>query len=137
MDFYISPGEHPTVKKYKAADKTWKPRAGTLWWKVGKIKAFDGKERFPLLTKLIAGLLSIPVSNADSERGFSILRKIHTDQRPSLKQDTLIALMTMKFNAYNDCYDSSFSDELLTKCKKATVNAVKKPTDDADGDQEL
>ena len=59
-------------------------------------------------------------------------RKIHTDQRPSLKQDTLIALMTMKFNAYNDCYDSSFSDELLTKCKKATVNAVKKPADDAD-----
>ena len=43
----------------------------------------------------------------------------------------------MKFNAYNDCYDSSFSDELLTKCKKATVNAVKKPTDDADDDQEL
>ena len=33
--------------------------------------------------------------NADSERGFSILRKIDTDQRPSLKQDTLIALMTM------------------------------------------
>ena len=93
MDFCLSPGEHPTVKKYKAADKTWKPMAGTLiWWEVGKIKAFDGKERFPLLTKLMAGLLSIPVSNADSERGFSILRKIHTDQRPSLKQDTMIAL---------------------------------------------
>ena len=56
------------------------------------------------------------------------------DQRPSLKQDTLIALMTLKFNAYNDCYDSSFSDELLTKCKKAAVNAVKKSTDDAHDD---
>ena len=115
-----------TCVSVSVSDKTWKPRQEhlTFWWEVGKIKAFDGKE---LLTKLMAGLLSIPVSNADSERGFSILRKIHTDQRPSLKQDTSIALMTMKFNAYNDCYDSSFSDELLTKCKKATVNAVKKP----------
>ncbi len=40
--------------------------------------------------------------HADSERGFSMLRKVHTDQRPSLKQ-------------------SIFSEELLTKCKKATV----------------
>ena len=69
MDFCTSPGEHPTVRKYKVADKTWKPRAGTFWWEVGTIKAFDGKKRFPLLTKLMAGLLSIPVSNADSERG--------------------------------------------------------------------
>jgi hypothetical protein len=29
--------------------------------------------------KGMKGLLSIPVSNADSERGFSTLRKIHTD----------------------------------------------------------
>ncbi len=43
--------------------------------------------------------------HADSERGFSMLRKVHTDQRPSLKQST----------------DSIFSEELLTKCKKATV----------------
>ena len=40
--------------------------------------------------------LTIPVSNADSERGFSILRKINTDQRPSLSQETLIALMTLE-----------------------------------------
>jgi hypothetical protein len=37
--------------------------------------------------KCITGLPSIPVSNADSERGFSILRKIYTDQCPSLKYD--------------------------------------------------
>ena len=51
-------------------------------------------KRFPLLMKLMAGF-----SNADYERGFSILRKIHTDQRSSLKQDILIALMTIKFNS--------------------------------------
>lgn len=47
----------------------------------------------------MAGLLSIPSSNADSERGFSILRKIHADQRPTLKQSTTISLVTrVKFN---------------------------------------
>jgi hypothetical protein len=46
--------------------------------------------------------LSIPVSNADSEHSFSMLRKIHTDQRANLDQSTIIALMSMKFNC-NDC----------------------------------
>ncbi len=38
------------------------------------------------------GLLCIPCLNADSERGFSVLRKVHTDQRASLSQDTIIQL---------------------------------------------
>ena len=46
--------------------------------------------------------------------------------------------MTMKFNANDandDCYESCFSDELLTKCKKATCLVVKdsqKPVADDD-----
>ena len=61
-----------------------KPRVGLFWSKVGKIRTLDGQERLGLLCKLMYGLLSIPSSNADSERGFSILRKIHTDQRSNL-----------------------------------------------------
>ena len=72
----------------------------------------------------MTGLLSIPCSNADSERWFSILRKIHTDQRPSLKQSTINSLMTIKFNSNECCYNATFSDELLTKCKKATVASL-------------
>ena len=44
--------------------------------KVGEMKKFDGEPRFGLLFKLMSGLLSIPCSNADSKRGFSMLRKI-------------------------------------------------------------
>ena len=41
----------------------------------------DGQSIFGLFCKLMSGLLSIPCSNADSERGFSMLKKkIHTDQ---------------------------------------------------------
>ena len=43
------------------------------------MRTFDGEMRLPLLVSLITRLISIPSSNADSERGFSILRKIHTD----------------------------------------------------------
>ena len=58
---------------------------------------------------------------ADSERGFSMLRKVNTDQRPTLKQSTIISLMAIKFNSKECCHDSIFNEELLTKCKKATV----------------
>ncbi len=53
------------MEKYISADKTLKPRAGAFWWEVSKLKTLDGEERFPYLSKLMAGLLSIPVSNAD------------------------------------------------------------------------
>lgn len=126
MDFKLSPTEHPTVKMYKSATGDDKPRPGRFWYEVGQMKLFDGEPRFPLLVRLMSGLMSIPASNADSERGFSMLRKVHTDQRPTLKQSTIISLMTIKFNSEECCHDSIFNEELLTKCKKATVLHNKK-----------
>ena len=120
MHFKLSPADHPPIVKYMSADKTCRPQARKFWWEVSKLKTFDGKA---CLTKLMAGLLSIPVSNADSERG--MLRKIHTDQWPSLSQETLISLITMKFNSIENCYESTFTEDLLKKCKKATSIVVK------------
>jgi len=51
------------------------------------------------LQSVIEAESTIPVSNTDCERGFSVLRKIHTDQRPTLKQSTIISLMAIKFNS--------------------------------------
>ena len=126
LDFSLSPGDLPTPEKYCAADKTMKPRAGTFWWEVGKMKTLDGKIRFEKLFILMTSLLSIPASNADSERGFSMLRKIHTDQRSNLDQSTIIALMSMKFNCDNCCMDVELPGELLQRCKKATQIALGK-----------
>ena len=69
------------------------------------------------MAKLMAGLLAIPSSN---ERGFSILRKIHTDQRSNLDQSTVVALMSLKFNSDDCCHEVQFEQELLKTCKKAT-----------------
>ena len=60
------------------------------------MKRLDSEPKFPTLFKLMAGLLTIPCSNDDAERGFSILRKIHTDQRSNLDQSTIVAWMSLK-----------------------------------------
>ena len=66
----------------------------------------------------MSGLLSIPCSNADAERGFSVLRKVHTDQRASLSQSTIINLLRVKMNNTDCCFDTTISDELITNAKK-------------------
>ena len=120
LDFTLSPTDLPTQTEYSAADKSKKPCIGKYWWEVSKIVTLHGQPRFPLLFKLMAGLLTIPASNADSERGFSMLRKIHTDQRSNLNQSTIIALMSLKLNSDSCCYNSELSEDLLKCCKKAT-----------------
>ena len=124
LDFKLSPTDLPSLVEYTTADLTKKPRAGKFCSEVDGISTLDGKRRFTTLCKLMYGLLSIPCSNADSERAFSMLRKIHTDQRPNLEQSTIVSLMSVKFNCDDCCHDSNFSSELLTQCKKATTVAL-------------
>ena len=90
---------------------------GFFGWEVGKIKTLLGELRFANLAKLMAELLAIPSSNADCEHGFSILSKIHTDQRSNLDQSTVVALMSLKFNSDDCCHEVQFEQET---CKKAT-----------------
>ena len=58
------------------------------------METFSGEARFPNLYKLMSGLLSIPASNADSERGFLMLKKIPIDERASLNHSTTVNLMS-------------------------------------------
>ena len=104
LDYILSPSDLPTVEEYTGADQVKRHRVGRYWWEVGVILTLAGECRFPSLTKLMMGLLSIPASNADSERGFSILRKIHTDQRSQLSQSTIVAVMSIKFNCDDCCF---------------------------------
>ena len=79
--------------------------------------------KFSLLVRLMSGLMLIPASNADSERGFSMLRKVHTDQRPTLKQSTIVSLMAIKFNSEECCHDTIFNEELLTMLLKSNCTS--------------
>ena len=120
MDFILSSSDFPIPSEYPASDDTFKSRAGPFWHNVGKMKTLDGQRRYGTLGTLMYGLLVIRCSNADSERVFSILREIHTDQRASLDQSTIIALMSMKFNCDNCCHNIVMDSNLLVQCIKAT-----------------
>ncbi len=61
MDCILSPSDLP-----KHMECTTGGQVGRYWWEVGKIVPFKGEPRFPILTKLMRGLLTIPASNDDS-----------------------------------------------------------------------
>ena len=103
-DFLLSPEDLPALRHCKDWNEVEKLCPGLFWWEVGKIKTLLGELRFANLAKLMAGLLAIPSSNADSEHGFSILRKILTDQ------STVVALMSLKFNSDDCCHEVQFEN---------------------------
>ena len=56
----------------------------------------------------VDGWSSIPSSNAEAERGLSILRKVHADERASLSHSTIVGLISLKFNNVACCFVSFF-----------------------------
>jgi len=75
----------------------------------------------PLLTKLMRCLMALPHSNASSERMFSMLKKIHTEQRPSLSHAVITSLMSVKVNLDTCCYNTKFDAKALKSIKKAAM----------------
>ena len=60
---------------------------------------------YPNLLALVRALLSLPVSNANSECCFSIVRKIDSEERNHLEHTTVVTLLSMKLNIDGDCFD--------------------------------
>lgn len=79
------------------------------------------KSRFPLMKKVISAVLTIPNSNADCERVFSIVKKIQTDMRSNLDNSTLCALLTSKLNQTEKCHSFKPTKEQLKCAKSACV----------------
>ena len=86
----------------------------SIYWKdISEMKTLDGRDRFPLMADLAKCVLSLPVSNADTERVFNIVRKIITDYWREMEQDTLCALLACKLNCDCNCYELNSPKELL------------------------
>ncbi|XP_069109729.1 uncharacterized protein [Argopecten irradians] len=105
-------------------------RMDLAWYKIGKlIHPMTGNARFPLLTKVMLGILTIFHSNTDCERIFSFVTKTKTKFRPNMKTGTLGALVTHKvcMNSRGEsAFKSNPSTSLLKKAKKATYEALSK-----------
>ena len=91
------------------------------WYRILHFQSPMGEQRYKNLATLALQLLSIPASNADSERVFSVVRPVKTEFRSSLQTETVSALIGCHFNKRSQCCEqSSFEESLLEKAKSCT-----------------
>ncbi len=67
MDYTLSSADLPTPDMYTTADGIERPQIGRYWRKVSQLLTLDRQLRFPLLYKLMIGLMTIPATNADAD----------------------------------------------------------------------
>ena len=93
----------------------------TFRLKVHSLKSAMGSLKYENLSILALQLLAIPTSNADSERVFSLIRRIKTDFRASLSPETVSALIGCHLNKSGKCCEvTKFDDSLLIQAKQCT-----------------
>ena len=95
-------------------------RLDAIWGDVLNEKTATGDVRFATLGKVMVPILSLPHSNADCERTFSMVRKIHTEARKSLHGDTITAFLRCKINYDCPCYDFAVTPSILRGAKTCT-----------------
>ena len=106
------------LRQYSEDGRATRPEA--FWSEVLKTKTGFGRDRFPLMKKMAQILLCLPHSNADSERVFSHVRKIHTEYRQTMGTDTLTSLLQVKLNCDDRCSQVRPSIEQIRSAKSCT-----------------
>ena len=96
-------------------------RMDTLWAYLSTVKdGVSGLPTFSLLSKVAKLVLTLPHSNADEERVFSLIRQNKTDFRNSLALDgTLSSILTVKMSCQEPCYKFEPTADVIKKSKKA------------------
>ena len=104
------------------AGKSKKKRSIALYkfWGFTGRKKIAGEKIFSSLVALMKSLLCIPHSNASSERTLSMVRKLVTESRTSLHNDTVCALLSCKLNCNRVADGFKPSKVQLYAAEKAT-----------------
>ena len=96
---------------------------GTFLGEMCDIKELFSKQpRYPNLSTLALACVVLPNSNADSERIFSMLKKIQTEHRSELANVTICSLICAKQNQNMECYEYCPDSEVLKKAKTACTD---------------
>lgn len=66
-----------------------------MWKKILDTKDFNGEKLFPTLEYLIEIVFSLPHSNVEAERIFSMVTDIKTKKRNRLSNETVSAICTI------------------------------------------
>ncbi|KAK2190880.1 hypothetical protein NP493_65g01019 [Ridgeia piscesae] len=96
-------------------------RLDAIWGGVLSQKTALGVTRFPTLGQVMTALLSLPHSNANCERAFSMVRNVHTECRKSLCADTITAFLQCKINFDINCCEFDVTPAMLHGAKHATA----------------
>ena len=113
QDYQLTPMSE--LPKYDVSET----RFDTFWLTMEKAQLPSKKLRFSLLSKVALAALTLPHSNADAERSFSLLRKIQQDSRGNLAHDTTTSLMSWRMNEDEECHNFKPSSSLLRMTKSA------------------
>lgn len=115
-DFQLMGGDGVVLLDEKGERK----KLDAVWREILKAKTSFGNIRFPMLGKVLPALIYLPHNNADSERVFSMVRKIHTEARSSMTPDTLTAFLQIKLNSDACCHDFKVTASMMDKAKSCT-----------------
>ncbi|KAH8026304.1 hypothetical protein HPB51_019454 [Rhipicephalus microplus] len=85
-------------------------RADVQWRKISPLKGEDGLMKFSRLAQVMLGILSVPHSNSECERQFSIVRKTRTEFRAPMSDKTLGQLLKAKCYGRGPCYSQILLD---------------------------
>ena len=95
------------------------------WKTLQKLKNHSGSPLLEHLPSIMLKIISIPHSNASSERIFSLVRVNRTDFRSSMSVETLQSLLILKQNT-QECFKRDPSANVLKACKSATTVSLAK-----------
>ena len=115
LEFSIFQATDITTCKKKRLDETWKT--------IAELKDDNGAVLLKHLPRFMLSLLTIPHSSAHCERVFSCVRKNRTDQRASMGNDTLDALLVVKSDA-SPVWKRTFSNDLLQRMKSSYTKSL-------------
>ena len=91
-----------------------------FWASIHEIRTVDTNQPvYSTLLVLIRALLALPASNADSERCFSMVRKIDSEDKSHLERTTVASLLALKLNVDEDCFSFKPPKALLEINKSA------------------
>lgn len=96
-------------------------RSDEIWHRLRIWRDVDDSFPYKDLATVMLKILTIPHSNADSERLFSVVRKNRAETRSSMTIATLESLLINKLGGR-----VPLSNDILAKCKSATYESLKK-----------
>lgn len=91
-----------------------------MWTILSNVSDFCGQKLFANISKLALVIITLPHSNAECERVFSVVNDVKTKKRNRLGEDTLNAVCVFRsaLKSSNDCTNFEIRDEHFQLCNR-------------------